>query len=203
MQYETEGHAEFVKTLFPSDFIGVCIDIGAHHPTWISNSWIFEQAGWQTYCIEPNPNCIPELEKLRKIVLQYAVGDRNEDNVPFYIYSVSNDYAGPFHQASETGLFSKENMKDWPTTLINVKLRTFEWLMENEVKEGKVDYLSIDVEGAEMQVLSTLDTSRWKPKVIVIENYYDTPDQHIWFRQHGYDLVKRIHLNNIYVSNNV
>lgn len=199
--YVTEGHAEFVRKLFPADFKGVCIDIGAHDPLWINNTWIFEQEGWDTYCIEPNPNCIPKLKQYRKNVIQYAVSNENKEDVDFYIYTIPNDYAGTWGQASESGLIDKEFMNKDFLTKIKVSTRTFEWLMENEIKQDHIDVLSIDVEGAEMFVLSTLDTVRWKPTVVIIENFHQTPDQHEWFASHGFTLIRRIHLNDIYVAN--
>lgn len=65
--YVTEGVGEYVLTLFKG-FRGVCVDVGAYEPYWMNNSWIFERIGWDTYCIEPNPNCIEKLKKERKNV---------------------------------------------------------------------------------------------------------------------------------------
>jgi len=198
--YETEGHAEFVKDLFPKDFKGVCVDIGAHDPLWINNSWIFERSGWDTYCIEPNPHCIPKLKQYRKHVIEYAVSDKNEDGVDFFIWKIPNDYAGTWGEASESGLIDKPFMNNKFETRIQVNVRTFEWLMENEIKQNHIDFLTIDVEGSEMKVLSTLDINKWKPVVVVIENYHKESEQRTWFEERGYTFVKRIHLNDIYVD---
>ena len=192
---------EFVIPLFPKGAAGICIDIGAYDPEWINNSIELEQIGWTCYCIEPNPHCIPALKAKRPHVLEYAVGDRNEDDVEFNIYHA---YPLPHHpehlgEAGYTGILKHPEIQGLTLTTEKVKLRTFEWLMENEIKEPHVDFISIDVEGNEMAVLSTLDVSRWRPKVIVCENSHSDKEQHDWFERNGFGMIKRHCDNDIYV----
>lgn len=197
----SEGNfiSEYVIPLFPKGMIGVCLDIGAYDPDWINNSIEFEEMGWTCYCIEPNPHCIPALKARRKHVLEYAVGDRNEDDVEFYVYHLDPGFAGPLGEAAGTGIFLHPEMARYDTTRERVKVRTFEWLMDNEIHEDHIDVICIDVEGSEMAVLSTLDTSRWNPKVIVIENIGEAEDQHEWFKRNNYKRIHRSSYNDIYV----
>lgn len=198
--YVTEGVGEYVLSLFKG-FRGVCIDIGAYHPYWLNNSWIFERIGWRTYCIEPNPNCIPELKKHRQNVLEYACGSTNEDNVNLYIYS--NDIVG---EAGGTGLhkFTQDEIDRWKQPfkeIVKVKVRTLDWLMENEIKEDCIDYLSIDAEKSELEILKGTNLEKWKPKIIIIENTEDDEEQREYLINRGYRRVNRIIFNDIYVLN--
>jgi FkbM family methyltransferase len=198
----SEGNfiSEFVIPMFPKGSIGVCLDIGAYDPEWINNSIELEELGWTCYCIEPNPHCIPALKAKRKHVLEYAIGDVNEDDISLYVFHLDTGIAGPLGEASGTGLlFRPEEMTKYETTLEKVKVRTFEWLMENEVHEEHIDVISIDVEGSEMAILSTLDVSRWRPKVIICENIGESKDQHDWFERMGFGRIKRVAFNDIYV----
>jgi len=204
-EYVTEGVAEYVMTLFPNNFRGVCIDVGAFHPTWISNSWIFEQAGWETYCIEPNPYCIPQLKELRKNVIEFACGSESKDDVDFYIYDTK--WAGPKVEntdvwtdyAADTGLIKHKNVAGKLYEVVKVSLRTLDFILGwNWLPINNIDYLSIDVEKNEMEVLRGLDLTRWTPRVIVIENELKTADQHGWLSSYGYKVVNRITVNDIY-----
>jgi hypothetical protein len=103
MGYVTEGVPEFVKTLFPIDFKGIGIDVGAYHSTWINNTWILEQAGWDIYCIEPNPHCLDELKANRKKVYPYAIGPKFSDDEILYIIKAGH---GPNGEAGGTGLLN-------------------------------------------------------------------------------------------------
>lgn len=188
---------EYILPLFPNNFKGIAIDIGAYDPIWINNTYELEQRGWNCYCIEPNPHMISKLKLHRKNVLEYAVGNRNEDNVNFYIFQKPI-----VNEAGDTGLIYKDSMRKYLTETIKVKLRTFSWLMGEQIHENHIDLLSIDVEGTEMDVLSTFDSIKWQPKVIIIENLSQTIDQHIWFKEHGYTRNNRLVFNDIYVKNN-
>jgi len=197
-EYYTEGVAEYVMVLFPGEFKGICVDVGAYDPMWLSNSWILEQAGWEVHCIEPNPKCIPQLKKLRKYVYECACGEHNEDNVELFVYY--NDTAG---EAAGTGLIKHTDPyaeKIFSHTL-TTNVRTLDWLMENEIKRDHIDYLSIDVEHNEMAVLRGTDLGRWKPKVIVIESLSDSEkaEQREWLKERMYRLVHRIVYNDIYI----
>ena len=194
----TEGVAEYAITLFPKDFKGVMVDIGAFDPIWINNSWLFEKAGWDVHCVEPNPNCIPKLKEFRKNVYEYACSDENRDDANLYIYS--NPEQNPeYPQASATGLILHRRY-DGHTTVL-VKVRTFDWLMENEIKRDHVDIISIDVEMHEMAVLRGIDFGIFKPKVVIVENIWEEKSQHLFLEDNGYTYVNRIAVNDIYTRN--
>jgi len=200
-EYLTDGGAEFVMTLFDDSFKGVCVDVGAFDPFWISNSYIFEEAGWDVYCIEPNPYCIPKLKKYRNNVYEYACGEENKDNEVFYIYN--NPDMFPKHpHAGATGLIHHSSTDI--TTNINVNVRTLNWLMENLIKRNHIDFLSIDVEMYELPVLRGIDLFKYNPKVIEIENLWGDKEQQQYLEDAGYKHINRFVVNDIYIrSENV
>lgn len=197
--YYTDGVAECVITLFPNNFKGICVDIGAYDPMWLSNSWIFEQAGWEVHCIEPNPKCMPRLRKFRKYVHEYACDERNEDNVDLFVYCVDKLGLG---EAAITGLLhhSGGGHEQWFSHVSKVAVRTLDWLMENEIRRDHIDYLSIDVERNEMAVLRGTDLKRWCPKVIAIENLDADAEQTKWLTDRGYRHIHRILVNDIFME---
>ena len=203
--YVTEGAAEYVVTLFPFAYVGVCVDVGAFDPLWTSNSWLFEQMGWDTYCIEPNPHCIPKLKKYRKNVLAYACSDFNSDNEKLYLFNSKN--LGEFEEAAGTGLIDHRlgpsdpiRHEDIFSVEIPVKVRTLDWLMENEIKKEHIDYLSIDVENNELSTLCGISLFKWKPKVICIENINQVDKTQLaYLSVRGYRLVHRIIFNDFYM----
>jgi FkbM family methyltransferase len=203
-RYFTEGIAEFVMAQFPHNFAGVCVDVGAYHPLWSSNSWIFEQVGWETYCIEPNPNRLPDLIKMRKNVIPVACSDKNENQVDFYIYKTYWTEQGPETQnlwmsdGAFTGLIKyKDTDKTSISEVVKVDVRTLNDIF-TDYNISNVDYISIDVERNEMAVLRGLDLTKWKPTIIVIENELNLTDQHGWLSSYGYKCIHRIGVNDIY-----
>jgi FkbM family methyltransferase len=210
-EYVTEGLAEYVLTLFDNDFKGVCVDVGAFDPFYISNSWLFEKAGWDTYCVEPNPHCIPRLKQYRKNVLEYACSYENKDDVELFVFNPAlvdpKTYGEVWMgEASGTGLIDHrldpkdgESHKNIFSHSVNVKVRTLDWLMENEIKQDHIDYLTIDVERNEMNVLLGTDLLKWKPKVLVVEHFECDPEQVTYLQARGYRYVHRINFNDIYM----
>ena len=187
-----------VRALFPRDFRGVCIDVGAYHPTWLSNSYKLEQAGWDVWCIEPNPYCIPGLLGKRKNVLECAAGKHNIDQAPFYIYRAGH---GPDDMAGYTGLTEKcEEDKAGEYELTHVSVRTLNQLLDSSaIPVDRIDALLIDTEGTEMDVLRGFDIQAWRPKAIVIENIDPgNTEQSDYLQTRGYALRKRIIFNDIY-----
>jgi len=193
---ENELVVKEVLKSFPNDFKGVCIDVGAYHPTWLSNSYELERTGWDTWCIEPNPYCISGLLKERENVIQCAVGDANLDWVELYIYRAGY---GPNDMAGHTGLIEKDQISEvGEVEVVLVIVRTLEALLQS-LAIPDVDLLLIDTEGTEMDVLRGFDIQAWKPKVIVIENIGpENTEQLDYLQARGYALRKRIIFNDIY-----
>jgi len=198
VNYVTEGVAEYILTLFPPTFTGVCIDVGAYHPFWISNSWLLERVGWDVHCIEPNPKCISLLKQHRKSVYQYACGGHNEDDAELFIYRspIVGDAGG-------TGILRHS---DWGSEqsfshIDKTNIRSLNWLLENEIKVSSIDCLSIDTERSEMVVLSGIDLDFYKPKVIVIEDIDKEGVQKKYLEERGYTYNHRIIFNDFYLRN--
>lgn len=197
-EYYTEGIPEYVEKLFPAGFKGVCVDVGANHPLWISNSWIFEKAGWECWCIEPNPTCISLLKKHRKHVLQTACGEANDENKTLFVY-----WNDGVDEAGGTGMIERPDHPQMETRRDTVTVRTLDWLMEHEIKRDHIDYLSIDVERGEMLVLRGTDLKRWNPMVITVELHEHRITGHElepgYLESRGYHKLHRISHDEIYV----
>lgn len=188
--YETEGVGEYILELF-GDYKGVCIDVGAYHSRWLSNSYLLEKGGWCVYCIEPNPYCWENLKE-RLHVYQYVIGPENKDNVDFYIFSGGH---GPDGMAGFTGV---KPHKGIPREDIKVNMRTLDWFIETNLYVPWVDFLSIDVEGSEMDVLKSIDLDRWEVGVICVENVSENPNRDEYLVPRGYTKTKRFVFNDIY-----
>ncbi|MCB1671549.1 MAG: FkbM family methyltransferase [Gammaproteobacteria bacterium] len=149
---------------------GFFVDIGAYDGVEISNTWLLEQLGWSGICIEP----IPEI---------FALLDRNR-NCSKYNVAVSSLAAGEagFVKVSErlglSGLQQqmperiRKGLEKQGLELeqVTVKTMTFGEIMRNHPQVGLVDFLSIDVEGAELDVLESIDFERFRFRLITIEN---------------------------------
>lgn len=152
---------------------GTWIDVGAWLPVVDSVTHHFSLAGWSGVNIEPIPGYFQELAaaRPRDVNLQVALGSAPGRCV--------------LHHVPGTGLSSSSAAHAWSgaTTRgvvvdeIEVEVTTLDHVWDAHVTSG-VEFLKIDVEGAEDDVLAGLDLARHRPEVIVIEsNLPDSMEQ--------------------------
>lgn len=91
-----------------------------------------------------------------------------------------------------------------PTSIEKIEVKTLrEILTENNVT--KIDLLSIDVEGGEYEILKSNDWTRWKPEVIIVEQFISSVEEVIhsdiycFLNEMGYYLGVRTSRNSIFV----
>lgn len=193
---------QMLRQYFPDyDYKGVFLDVGAFEPIRISNSYHFEKNGWTVYCFEANSNLIPLLKSSRANVYNYAIADQNKDNIEFNVVHT------PIHNGLWTAAISAINLdsrylKDHGHAIqkidkIIVNQRTLNSLLPTDIK---VDILSIDVEGSELNVLKGIDLDNYSPKVILVEDIYDDQALNQYIIKHGYKLDKVNSYNKFYLK---
>ena len=84
------------------------------------------------------------------------------------------------------------------TGVEEVEVRTLDEILA-EAGNPKLDFVSIDVEGLELQVLRGFDLARHRPAVLLMEDHLKQLGVHRHLARHGYRVVKRTGVNNWYV----
>ena len=143
---------------------GFYVDIGAHHPIQRNNTHLLFKKGWEGINIDVNQFSIELFNFLRPndLNLQIAVSDK-EGEISFF-------YQKKFSQLNTTDKeVAKENFQG-NFQEKKVKCQTIQNILDNsKFKNKKIDLLNIDVEGAEMKVLNTLNFEIYDPSLICIE----------------------------------
>ncbi|MDA9684790.1 FkbM family methyltransferase [Candidatus Pelagibacter bacterium] len=143
---------------------GFYVDIGAHHPIQRNNTHLLFKKGWGGINIDINQFSIELFNFLRPndLNLQIAVSDK-EGEVSFF-------YQKKFSQLNTTDKgVAKENFQG-NFQEKKVKCKTIQNILDNsKYKNKKIDFLNIDIEGAEMKVLNTLNFEIYDPSLICIE----------------------------------
>lgn len=199
-QFNTDGH---IQKYFPSQSTGICIDVGMGEAIEGSNTFYFEELGWQCLCIEPNVKCCELARGFRKHIENYACGEHNLDDQKFTIYSLKN-----LGCETETAISSLivdprlvESHKEMITSVdeVVVNVRTLDTLIAKHPWIDHIDFVSIDTENTELDVLKGFDIERWKPKLFVIEDTYNEPFIEEYLRKFGYKKVERVGVNDFYL----
>jgi FkbM family methyltransferase len=166
---------------------GIFVDVGANHPTEQNLTWFLEQQGWTGLLIEPNPEMAKLLQEQRpqSRTIPVAVGS------PAQVGEVDFHLAGP--QSTLQPDFDTVS-----TGVTRVPLRTLDSVLQ-ESGLPRVDFLSLDVEGKELDVLAGFDLVKWNPQLILIEDFFYDHRKHACLCRRGYKLIKRTGYNNWYV----
>jgi FkbM family methyltransferase len=165
---------------------GVFVEIGANDPVNLSQTYLFEQNGWTGVLVEPLPHLAEQLRLMRPRcrVFECAAASPQRRGESF-IYTGENDSLASLGE--ETG-----------GKRITVKTRTMDEILF-EAGCGKIDFLSMDVEGFEMEVFSGFDLKRWAPSLILIEDHVHDLQKHRHLVSQGYKLVNRLGCNSWYI----
>lgn len=144
---------------------GTYVDIGAYHPFKHSNTYILYRSGWRGVNVDPNPVCKALFDKHRPDDLNVSAGVGAENSTMTY-YILGED--------STMNSFSRENLEklgllDSVKRTIEVPVLTLDSIFEKYASTAKVDYLNIDAEGYEMEILSRLGSCPTRPDVISLE----------------------------------
>ena len=143
---------------------GFYVDIGAHHPIHRNNTQLLFNRGWEGINIDVNQFSIDLFNFLRPddLNLLTAISDQ-EGEITFYYqkkFSQLNTTDKKIAHEHFNGNFNERLVKC--QSIHNI-------LINSKYKEVKIDFLNIDIEGAEMKVLRTLNFEIYDPKLICIE----------------------------------
>jgi FkbM family methyltransferase len=169
---------------------GFFLEAGANHPTKCSQTWLFEQQGWKGILVEPIARNCEMLRQQRpgSRVFQCALGAAEQrGRAPFHVAAANDGLSG---LAVNEGVVVEH--------IEEVEVRTLDEVLA-EVGNPRLDLVSIDVEGAELQVLRGFDLPRHHPAMVLIEDHLQHLSVHRHLARNGYRLVKRTGLNNWYI----
>jgi FkbM family methyltransferase len=209
VQYQNRAESDvdgvIQRRFFPAQSNGVFVDVGAAKPNYLSVSALYRALGWTILAIEPNPAYADLYRQQGHTVLQYACGSSDQDDVPFSVVD-SHDVKYKNGRVSFES-WSSLSIKDeyaglrhyFDVTHIRVKMRRLDTILaEHAANLKRIDILSVDVEGWELEVLSGLNIVRYAPRVMVIENLFFDRRYHDYMALRGYALWKCLPPNDIY-----
>jgi FkbM family methyltransferase len=195
MTFAVETFSQFGEDVLVWEFFGrktdgFFVEVGANAPVRFSQTWLLEKNGWRGILVEPLPAKCDALRAARKNsrVFQVAVGAPDQRGF------------AQFHVATDD-MFSSMQLRDkGPATLdtVNVQVVTLDDVLA-EAGNPLIDFLSIDVEGMELNVLRGFDIARHRPKLVLLEDHMKSQSLYRAMKERNYRLVKRTGVNNWFI----
>jgi FkbM family methyltransferase len=180
--FRVEPEQALVADYLPAK--GFFVEVGACHPVIYSQTWMLEQRGWDGLLIEPIPAQAEGLRRNRRArVFQVACGHPRQHGL-----SQTMSVAGPLSSFRA----------DQRSSSIDVLVRTLDSVLA-EARVQRIDFLSVDVEGFELDVLQGFSFERHRPQLILLEDFAESLDKHRFMRARRYKRVRRTGNNSWYV----
>lgn len=195
MAYSQEGEDLILGRMFENVRTGFYVDVGAHHPYRFSNTCAFYKRGWRGLNVDADPSAIREFRRhrARDINVCCGIGERS-GSLSFHVFNDPALNTFDVTLAAERARLPGYHIVDRMT----VGVRTLSDVLAEYLPRGQsIDFMSIDVEGLDLEVLKSNDWHRFRPRVLLVEaralsiDGFETDPTLKFARSVGYDAVAK------------
>ena len=199
--FSQSGQDKIIKNyFFQNKKDGFFVEIGAYDGIEGSNCYHFEKfMNWQGIAVEASPSQFEKLKKNRNCkLMNVAIGSENKQ-VEFYEVTEGFTQMSGINNSNFKNSFERiKKNSDSKINKINIECKTFEKLIPSD---QIIDLISIDIEGNEPDVLSSINFDKYQIKVIILEN--NTPKELSYlnfFLEKKFNYFDRIGMDEIYYN---
>ena len=202
------GEEKFILSFFDKEYKGKFVDIGCFHPTRHNNTYTMYKSGWHGINIDLNPLTIElfNFARSKDININAAISDNEENKTLYFVDELNTQNT---LEANHLSFLKKHhNLKEEEISEQEVKTKKLDKILDS-YKFNDIDFMNIDVEGHELNILNSIDFLKYNIKFICIE-MIDHNDQakivnkklNEILERNGYILEKKIDFNFIFKKNN-
>ena len=170
--YSMDGEDLFVDNFFKNK-TGLYVDVGAYHPLELSNTYLLYKRKWKGINIDINSLSIDYFNFLRPNDININLGVAKKNTTKILYYQKNKSPLNTLNLNHAKKIFSNRFNKK------KIRTRTLTSILDKTKYKGeKIDFLNIDAEGNDFDVLKSLNFKKYKPSLICIELIdHFNPDQ--------------------------
>ena len=179
---------------------GYFVEIGANDGKTLSNTYLLEKTyGWRGICVEPIPDKFRTLQEMRtnSICFERAVYSQSDLSLKFMISNESSLLSGLTDNIDKHSITGNT---------INVKTITLTDALDQANAPKFIEYLSLDTEGSELEILKSFDFSKYTFGIIHVEHNYVEPrrtDMRNVLLSNGYLFLKENKWDDEYIHKSI
>ncbi|MEO7933702.1 MAG: FkbM family methyltransferase [Chthoniobacterales bacterium] len=204
--YAQAGEDRVLRFLF--DLLGVphptYLDIGAHHPTYLSNTYLFYKQGARGVCVEPDPTLHQRIQQKRPrdVCLNIGVATGEDTSLEFYVFD--NATMNTFSPEIRDEQIANGRVN---TQCLQIPVANVNDVIEHHLP-GVLHLVSLDTEGWDLIILQSFNFEKCRPTAFCIETLENTIERKIapiidFMISKNYRIFADTYLNTIFVDNNV
>ena len=161
--YSMDGEDLFIDNFFKNK-TGLYVDVGAYHPLELSNTYLLYKRKWKGINIDINSFSIEYFDFLRPNDINLNLGVARKNSTKMIYFQKNKSPLNTLNLMHAKKIFSNtfKQKKIKTKTLTNI-------LDKTKFKRKEIDFLNIDTEGSDLEVLKSLDFKKYKPKLICVE----------------------------------
>ncbi len=200
--YSAFGEDRLILKLVGARTDGFYVDIGCHHPIDYSNTYALYRRGWRGLAVDADPEAIAAFAHHRPEdkAIHCALGSR-PGAVTLHLF---NDRSmNTMDEASFRAFLAKPKKRHIGD--LTVECRRLDDLLAQEMPPGRaIDFLNVDCEGADLDILESNDWRRFRPGLIAVEDLgldlarLEESGIYRLLRSQGYRLDSQLRLTSIY-----
>lgn len=170
--YSQEGEDIILQRFLNYKRSGFYVDIGAHHPTRFSNTFLFYSLGWKGMNIDAMPGSMNLFNELRPrdINLEIPVSGKHQIRTYYVFNEPALNTLSKEEAEKNDGLRKYKIVKTIELETLPLSQILDKYLPGNT----EIDFLSIDVEGIDLEVLRSNNWDKYNPNFILIESLGNT-----------------------------
>jgi FkbM family methyltransferase len=146
---------------------GFYIDVGAHHPRRFSNTYAFYRKGWRGINIDAMPGSMKLFNRQRPRDINLEIPVAVEQTQLTY-FQFNEPALNTFSKELAT---SRDGFRSYRViNTQNIQAYPLKTILNQHIDPGQsIDFMSIDVEGLDLDVLQSNDWSKYRPNIILVE----------------------------------
>lgn len=200
MFYSQFGEDKILFDIFHKKTHGLCVEVGANDGINDSTSFFFEKLGWDCILIEPNPDLCKIIRASRNATLVELAASDSAGEVTLFIAEGAERAHGVSTISAAKDALNKIKSYGFTFRKVQVQTKTLDEILSEIKPERNIDFISVDVEGHELEVFKGFSIERWHPTVILAEDNsnYENFEVRNYLSQFGYIPFKRTGVNDWY-----
>jgi FkbM family methyltransferase len=153
------------------------LDIGAHHPTQFSNTYLFYKRGFRGVLVEPDPELMASIRaaRPRDVCIEAGVGIQAATTAEFFVMSTRTLNTFSKAEAQRYEAMGTQRIEN----VLSVPLVTLDDIFADRFPDKEPTLVSIDIEGLDFEVLLTLNLNKYRPPIVCVETlqYSETREE--------------------------